>query len=45
MNFEDYLRSVVSTANLTFAIIVLGMAILIHSQIQLSKNRNKGKTK
>ncbi len=45
MNLEDYLRSITPTAILTFAIIALAMAILIHSQVQMSKRSNKGKSK
>ncbi|EKE14308.1 MAG: hypothetical protein ACD_12C00578G0002 [uncultured bacterium] len=45
MNFEGYLRSVTISANLTFAMLALAMAILIHSQIQMNKSGSKGKSK
>lgn len=45
MNFEEYLRSVTTAANLTFAMIVLAMAILIHSQVQMNKKTEKSKKK
>lgn len=45
MNWGEYIRSVINMGNLTFAIIALTMAILIHSQVQMDRNRNKGKSK
>lgn len=45
MNWEEYLRSVITMGNLTLAIIALTVAILIHSQVQMSNKIGKSKKK
>lgn len=39
----DYFRSVVTTANLTLAIILLAVALLIYSQTQITKKNKRVK--